>query len=126
MALEILGQPLQRFTGVMGHVEVVGVGKAVEVRPEESDRFSGNDLNGFVDALRVLAAEPLAEPLKRLPFAEASEGGAGGLANLWVGIAARVLQVKQHLGPAERLPVAEATDGGGAEGRVPIVRRQQQ
>ena len=36
------------FAGVLGDVEVLGVGQAVEVRPQEGDALVGDELNRFV------------------------------------------------------------------------------
>ena len=41
--VHFLAETLQRFTGVLGNVGIVGVGEAVEVRPQESQTFLGGE-----------------------------------------------------------------------------------
>ena len=93
LVFHLLAQPLQGLAGVVGHVGVLGVGQAVEVGPEQGQALGGDHLDRLVDALGVLAGQRLAEPLQRLPFAQAGQGGAGGLADVGVGVAAGLLQV---------------------------------
>ncbi len=85
--LHVLAQPFQGLAGVVGHVAVLGVGEAVEVRPEQRQALDGDGLDRLVDALRVLAGQRLAEPLQRLALAQAGQGRAGRLADLRVGVA---------------------------------------
>ena len=83
-SIHVLAQPFQRFAGMMGHVGVFGVGQAVEVGPEQRQALGGDRLDRFVDALRVFTGQRLAEPLQRLPFAQAGQGARGGLAHVGV------------------------------------------
>src|SRR5262249_62364889 len=69
-AAQLLAEAFEGFARVVGDVEVLGVGKAVEVGPQQHDRLAGDDLNCLVDALRVLGGQRLAEPLERLPLPE--------------------------------------------------------
>src|SRR5262245_45618364 len=101
-------------------VGLLGVVPAVEIRPEQGQALGGNELNGFVQALRVLAREALAEPVECLPLTKTRQGGAGSVAHLNIWLAARVLEHFQDFPPVDRLPPAETRDGCRANARVPV------
>jgi len=77
---------------MVGHVGILGVGEPVEIGPQERQILNRDGLDGVVDALRIFAGQRLPEPRQRLPFAQARQGGAGGLADIRIGIAASVLE----------------------------------
>src|SRR4051794_5792658 len=68
--VEFLAQSFQGLARVVGDVGVLGVGEAVEVRPQQGQALQGDELDRLVDALRVLAGERLAEPVQGLALAE--------------------------------------------------------
>src|SRR5437016_10958458 len=90
--VEFLAQPLQGLARVVSDVSILGVGKAVEVRPEQSQSLQGDELNRLMNPLRVLAGERLAEPVQGLTLAQPRQGSAGALANFRVGVAASIGQ----------------------------------
>ena len=59
-----------------GYIHGLRVGQAVEIRPKEQESLVGDDLDGFMRALRILSRQALAEPLQGLPLAQTGQGGA--------------------------------------------------
>src|SRR5579859_881920 len=109
----------------MSHVAVLSISEPVKIGPQKCQILHSDRLNRIVDALRVFAGEALAEPLECLTFAQAGEGGAGGLTYFGVRIPAAVLKRQQHLLTLQWLPPAQAADGVEADRRIPVSRGQQ-
>src|SRR5260370_36815275 len=109
-----------------GYIHGLRVGQAVEVGPKEQESLVGDDLDGFMGALRILSRHTLAEPLQGLPLAKPGQSSAGCLPHLRVGIVPVSLETARNLLVAERFPPAETADGGGATGRIPVPGRQEQ